>query len=502
MMAEPTKEVPTVAVEDEEDDVVDTKDGAGAAAKKKNKKKKKKPAAASAEQVQQGVAGLDINAGKAEAAKAGTEDDDEEDDEPESADGASGDAKKKKKKKKKKPAAAAGTAAASAAGSTSGAIPADPHEIRVLGHGSFKHGQTNPPSKPVAALFPTGNFPHGEEQDYQDFNLWRVTSAEKRELERLESDLYESVRQAAEVHRQVRQYAQGFIKPGIKLIDMCDKIEEMNRKLVQENGLKAGIGFPTGCSLNHVAAHYTPNSGDETVLQYGDVMKVDFGTHINGRIVDCAFTVAFDPKFDPLLEAVKAATNAGIKAAGIDVRLCDVGAEIQEVMESYEIELEGKVYPVKSIRNLNGHSIGVYQIHGGKSVPIVKGGDTTKMEEGEIFAIETFGSTGKGYVNEDMECSHYAKNVDAPFVPLRMAKSKELLSHINKQYDTLPFCRKWLDRQGQTKYLAALKNLCETGIVQAYPPLVDVKGSYVAQYEHTILLRPTRKEVLSRGDDY
>lgn len=31
------------------------------------------------------------------------------------------------------------------------------------------------------------------------------------------------------------------------------------------------------------------------------------------------------------------------------------------------------------------------------------------MEEGEIYAIETFGTTGKGYVNEDMECSHYMK---------------------------------------------------------------------------------------------
>ena len=49
---------------------------------------------------------------------------------------------------------------------------------------------------------------------------------------------------------------------------------------------KAGIAFPTGCSINHVAAHYTPNSGDKTVLQYGDVCKFDFGTHVNGRIVD------------------------------------------------------------------------------------------------------------------------------------------------------------------------------------------------------------------------
>lgn len=51
--------------------------------------------------------------------------------------------------------------------------------------------------------------------------------------------------------------------------------------------------------------------------------------------------------------------------------------------------------PVKSLRNLNGHGIGPYQIHTEKSVPIVKGGEQTKMEEGEFFAIETFASTGK-----------------------------------------------------------------------------------------------------------
>ena len=54
----------------------------------------------------------------------------------------------------------------------------------------------------------------------------------------------------------------------------------------------------------------------------------------------------------------------------------------------------------------------------------------------------------------------------------------------------------------QEMYLSALKNLCDVGLVTPYPPLVDVKGSYVAQYEHTILLRPTCKEVLSRGEDF
>lgn len=40
--------------------------------------------------------------------------------------------------------------------------------------------------------------------------------------------------------------------------------------------------------------------------------------------------------------------------------LCEVGEAIQEVMESYEVEIDGKTYPVKSIRNLNGHSVDAY----------------------------------------------------------------------------------------------------------------------------------------------
>ena len=42
-------------------------------------------------------------------------------------------------------------------------------------------------------------------------------------------------------------------------------------------------------------------------------------------------------------------------------------------MESYEVELDGHVYRVKAIRNLNGHSVGQYRVHAGKTVPIVKG---------------------------------------------------------------------------------------------------------------------------------
>ncbi|KAF6023275.1 METAP2 [Bugula neritina] len=84
----------------------------------------------------------------------------------------------------------------------------------------------------------------------------------------------------------------------------------------------------------------------------------------------------------------------------------------------------------------------------------------------------------------------------------RLAKSKQLLNVINKNFGTLAFCRRWLDRLGQEKYLLALKSLVDNNVIDAYPPLCDIKGSYTAQYEHTILLRPTCKEVISRGNDY
>jgi methionyl aminopeptidase len=317
----------------------------------------------------------------------------------------------------------------------------------------------------VSQLFPAAAYPEGEICEYVNENSYRTTSEEKRHLDRMSNDYLTEYRQGAEVHRQVRQWAQQNIKPGQTLTEIAEGIENGVRHLTGHQGLepgdniRGGMGFPTGLSINHCAAHYTPNAGNKMVLQQGDVMKVDFGAHINGRIVDSAFTMTFDPVYDNLLAAVKDATNTGIREAGIDVRMSDIGAAIQEAMESYECEIGGQTYPVKCIRNLNGHDIRQWSIHGSKSVPIVKGGDQTKMEEGETFAIETFGSTGKGYVREDMETSHYAKVADAPRVPLRVSSAKTLLKSIENNFGTLPFCRRYLDRLGHDKYLLGVSRL-------------------------------------------
>eukprot|EP00924_Labyrinthula_sp_SR-Ha-C_P006114 maker-scaffold_54-snap-gene-0.40-mRNA-1 protein AED:0.46 eAED:0.46 QI:0/0/0/1/0/0/2/0/73 len=61
--------------------------------------------------------------------------------------------------------------------------------------------------------------------------------------------------QAAEVHRQVVKFFQYNVKPGIKLSDTCEVLENKNIKFVSKDYLNDGIGFPTGCILRYAAAH-------------------------------------------------------------------------------------------------------------------------------------------------------------------------------------------------------------------------------------------------------
>eukprot|EP01156_Anaeramoeba_ignava_P017914 Anaeramoba_ignava/a90315_71.p1 GENE.a90315_71~~a90315_71.p1 ORF type:complete len:463 (+),score=147.51 a90315_71:22-1389(+) len=367
-----------------------------------------------------------------------------------------------------------------------------------------KQEQTSPPTIPVDELFEDKNFPIGIEMEYPNDNTSRITNEELRMKERMMlSDILPYLRKAAEVHRQTRQFANAFIRPGIKLWDMCVEIEEMNRKLISAQGLEAGLAFPTGCSINNCAAHYTPNKGDDRTLGKSDVMKIDFGLHINGYIIDSAYTVCFDPKFDPLLKASREATNAAVKAAGIDVRLCDLGEIIQEVIESHEVEIDGKVHNIVPIQNLSGHSLGPYEIHSGKSVPLVKGTEQkTRMEEGELFAFETFASTGKGVVSDENPTSHYMMRPDTSISLVTNPKARPLYHVIEKNFGTLAFCPRWLDRLDQTRYLFNLKHLVDSNVVRPYPPLSDINGSFVSQFEHTLILKPSCKEVLSKGDDY
>lgn len=355
--------------------------------------------------------------------------------------------------------------------------------------------QTVPPRVALTTIFPNKQYPVGEVFDYpKDENLQRTTAEELRHravLDDMDDEFLTDYRKAAEVHRQVRRHVQTIAKPGVTMTELAEEIETGVRALVGHQGidpgdaLKAGMGFPTGLCLNHIAAHWTPNAGSkDVVLKYDDVLKVDFGVHVNGRIVDSAFTLAFNPVYDPLLAAVKATTNTGLKEAGVDARMDHLSEVMQEVMESYEVDLNGKTVSVKAVRNITGHNILRYKIHGDKQVPFYKTKTNQRMEEGDIFAIETFGTTGKARMMDDVGVYGYGRNQNASAAGLHHASAKALLKTIDANFGSIVFAKRYLERVGAKNYHLGMRSLVQHGVVDQYAPLVDVPGSYVAQFEH------------------
>lgn len=48
-----------------------------------------------------------------------------------------------------------------------------------------------------------------------------MSNAEKKALEKVNESIYNDLREASEVHRQVRQDLQSFVKPGMSMIEIC-----------------------------------------------------------------------------------------------------------------------------------------------------------------------------------------------------------------------------------------------------------------------------------------
>lgn len=323
-----------------------------------------------------------------------------------------------------------------------------------------------------------------------------------------DKDVIGSLEYAATIHKEVRRFLQPYLRPGIKLVDIAKLIELKTIELSnQSKSINKGIGFPVGLSVNECVAHWHPISTNNSVLNKNDIIKIDFGTEANGWIIDSAFTVCFDAKYDILMEAVKEATQTGIKNIGIDVDIGEWGKQIQEVMESYEITLNGKTYPIKAINNLGGHNITKGIIHGGMFLPSVDLRKTLpqnyRFKEG-VYAVETFGSTGDNHVNENGDSTLYRVNLNKTNYnsELKLDSTKKLLRKIKNNFSTLPFTDRYVELFNISNYKTHLKILSNHNYLYSYPPLCVNKGAFSAQYEHTIYIGDNTKIIFSNGEDY
>lgn len=260
-------------------------------------------------------------------------------------------------------------------------------------------------------------------------------------------------------------------------LDIVNFIEDNIRILTKydnNNPLKAGIAFPVGISINDVAAHFTPSLSNNPILNKDDIIKIDFGVHVNGCISDGAFSWCPSGKYNQLIDISIGATNLAIKNSGPDTILGDIGEIIQEYIESKEIIIDNKNYKVKSIYDLCGHNIAPYIIHVNKAVPNIKINYKERMLEGEIFAIETFPTTGNGLIYESEECNHYMiekKNVKNSY-------NNKYLNKIFQNRSTLAFCPRWFNFE-----------IPDSNYITKYPVLKTIDKSFVAQYEKTIYIK-------------
>ena len=297
-----------------------------------------------------------------------------------------------------------------------------------------------------------------------------------------DSHALDSFKRSGDIVAQLRRSVPSMAKPGVPAIKVCEDLEERMRNL---GGKPA---FPVNVGINEVAAHYTSPPGDTLTIPAGSLAKIDFGVQIDGYATDTSVTVCFEPKLQPLLQASDEALTNAIRAFRPGVKLSEIGKLVQTTIQNFGL---------RPIANLTGHKIERYNLHAGKSVPNVSGMNGSRIEEGEVYAIEPFVTLPKaaGAVVNGSNAYIYryikpkgASNED----------SKRVLDYIHTNFGTLPFASRWLSAAFERETAKrALVDLIKNKCISTYPVLVEQSGSPVAQSEHTVLVNKEGSIVLT-----
>ncbi|MFA4878396.1 MAG: type II methionyl aminopeptidase [Methanoregula sp.] len=281
----------------------------------------------------------------------------------------------------------------------------------------------------------------------------------------MKDEIFDKYRDAGSIASRILRQGAQEIKVGTSYLEIIESIE--NR--VREEG--AGLAFPLNISLNEDAAHDTASYGDTRVFASGDVVKLDLGVQIDGYIADTATTVDLG-RNSLLLEASEQALEAAIKMVRPGVTAGELGAAVQK-------EIEGRGY--RPISNLTGHGLDRYILHRSPTIPNIGMEGGVLLEEGMVFAIEPFATTGSGHVGEKTRVEIFSQISQKP---VRIPAARMVMEKIRDRHG-LPFARRWM---GEKKLDITFPSLVRSQILHGYPVLADIPGSLVSQHEHTMLV--------------
>ena len=279
----------------------------------------------------------------------------------------------------------------------------------------------------------------------------------------------EDFKKSGIISKKARDYAEELCAIGMKHIDLAEKIE---KKMIQLGGKPS---FPVDVSIDSVAAHQTPNVGDEKILHKGEVVKIDIGAHVNGCVTDTAVTVLLGAdKWKNLKKAADEALKAAIEQSVPGNKIRNIGKAITQAISNHDYN---------AIANLSGHGIGKWIVHDAPTIPNYDNGDDTKLVEGQTIAIEPFATDGVGAVKDGKLDGVYRLLARKP---VRLDSVRKVLDYIEKEYQTLPFSPRWLTHL--QNYQFALRILEQEGVIKQYTELPEKSGGMVAQAEKSVMI--------------
>ena len=325
------------------------------------------------------------------------------------------------------------------------------------------------------------------------------------------------LKKAADIHDGIKMLIIDFIdrNKSVTIMELRKTIQTfIQLELTKQNNIEnKGLAFPIGISGDSIVAHYTPtkmsqnqkegltyNLNPDSLISDFQIIKIDYGIHLEGNIIDKAFSVnVHDGELqNVLIESSECAVNNILKSIGVDSRLNELAKEAIEIVESFEY----KDTPIKIVENVYSHNILPWKIHGNKFIkPDFSNFDEDlKVEENEQYAIEIYTSNGTGkakLVENPYTHSHFRlKNQNIPLLP---DNDQNTLVNVVKNYSkTLPFCPNIIDisnlklnkkTPSHTKIIQMCQKLQSIDIMESYPPIIEEDStSYVAQIEKNIIL--------------
>jgi len=289
----------------------------------------------------------------------------------------------------------------------------------------------------------------------------------------LSQESIEKLKKAGQIAKETIAYAKSFIKKNISLLEIAEKIES---KIIELGGKPA---FPVNLSINEIAAHSTPGFNDSSLAR--GLLKVDLGVHIDGFIADTAFSLDLENNEEnkKLIESAENALKKATELISLDAKIRYVGAAIEKEIKSLGFQ---------PISNLSGHSIEPYSLHAGITIPNFDNSQEKPIQSG-VYAIEPFATNGLGSVRDGKLSGIYHLEKSGA---VRDSFAREVLAFIKEEYNTLPFCSRWIYKKFSSRGLLSLRRLEEASLLHHYPQLIESGKGKVAQAENTIVL--TNKE--------